>query len=357
MAVNDKALRLARRMRVQLGARVDEQVRDLVKAWVTAWDELVRAWDEALDELVGASVDGKWPTPWVIARAEKTAKALAATQTALEDLSKHAGVRITADLHDTVTAAATWEARILAAQMPDEAGATADIVTGFSRMDADALDWIVRRTTERITSLTLPLSGQATRAMNATLIRGVALGDNPRTAAAEMLRRVEGDFNGGLSRALTIARTEMLDAHRAAARGQDMANLDVTAGWTWLAGLSTRTCPACLAMNGSVHPASEGGPDGHPNCRCARVPLLKPWRDLGFDINEPASLMPDAKAWFDAQPEADQVAIMGRERLDLLRSGRISWSDNAVLTHNPGWRPSWGTTPMKSLRILAAPAA
>jgi hypothetical protein len=40
------------------------------------------------------------------------------------------------------------------------------------------------------------------------------LGRTPREPARHPLRRLEGDFNGGLACALDIARTEIFDAHR-----------------------------------------------------------------------------------------------------------------------------------------------
>jgi hypothetical protein len=102
------------------------------------------------------------------------------------------------------------------------------------------------------------------------------------------MKGAEGGFNGGLSRALTIARTETISAHREAAAVSHQENADTLAGWRWLCALSDRSCPACLAKNGELHPVSEPGPQGHANCRCSRVPVTKSWRDLGIDLDEPA---------------------------------------------------------------------
>ena len=83
------------------------------------------------------------------------------------------------------------------------------------------------------------------------------------------------------------------------------------------------------------------------NCRCTAMPVAKSWRDLGFDIDEPASLQQDAEQWFWDQPATTQAQIMGPERLRRLRSGDLEWGDLAVRRENPGWRPSWTVAPLQ----------
>lgn len=354
MAVNRETLALLDGMRVSLDTTVDATTRELVRQWGTAWNELRGEWQAAIDDLVNASTDGRWPTRAQIVRAERAQRALAVTRDALDNLAQQAGVTVVQPVTQLTGEAAAWHARIIGSQIPSTAGSQVELAARFARVDPDALAAIVDRATGRIESTLRPLSREAAAAIRASLIRGVAVGDNPRETAARMLRRVQGDFAGGLTRALTIARTEQLSAHRAGGLAQDKANADVLNGWRWTAALDTRTCPACLAMHGSMFEVDKAGPDGHPNCRCARTPVTKSWRELGFDIDEPPDLMPDSRAWFDALPEPDQVAVMGAQRLELLRSGAVSWEDLATLRRNPEWRDSWQVTPVRDLRRRAA---
>lgn len=353
MATTRETLRLLRGMRIEVSATVDETTRALVRAWARAWDELSRDWQAAVTDLMTQSADGEWPSRYTVTRAERTLKALDATRNALLDLGDTAGVRIVETLPDLTSQAALWEARLIGSQMPPRAGTAAELVTRFDRINPASLEQIVRRTTGQITSLLLPLSIEATAAMHALLIRGIAVGDNPRTVARQMMRRLQGAFNGGLTRALVVARTEMLDAHRNAARAQDIANTNVLAGWQWVAQLDHRTCPSCWAQHGSEHPVDEAGPLDHQQGRCARVPLPKSWRQLGFDVPEPPSALPDARAVFDAMPEADQVAVMGAPRLDLLRSGQMQWGDLSVRRSTIGWRDSYAPRPVRDLAAAA----
>lgn len=119
-----------------------------------------------------------------------------------------------------------------------------------------------------------------------------------------MLKGLEGEFNGGLTRALTISRTEILDAYRASSKQTMAANDDVLAGWMWTAELDETTCESCWAMDGQIFDLDVDGPDDHQNGRCTRTPVTKPWRELGFDVDEPPDQRPNAEDVFRASPKS-----------------------------------------------------
>jgi hypothetical protein len=348
MAVTRETLRLARRLRIDLSRQVDQRTRELVRAWSRAWDEVSDSWDAAVAELLAVG-EGSWPSQAQILRVSRAQRALAVTAEQLRDLARFTGVTVSGDLAGIVGEAAAMQPRLIVSQLPVDKADVASMVARFDRVDPRALEAIVARTTQQITAATWPISVEASEAMRRTLIRGVAEGLNPRAAAQLMLRRLEGGFNGGLTRAMVIARTEMLDAHRLAAAQAQLANHQVMAGWTWLSALSPRTCPSCWSMHGSVHPLTEPGPLDHQAGRCSRMPAVKSWRQLGFQIDEPPSLLPDAKTVFDALPEKDQLRVMGAQRLELLRSGRARWEDLSQRRYTPEWRASFGVRPVGQL--------
>lgn len=347
MAVTSDTLRLAAGVKLAIGTEVDAATADLVRAWAAAWNVLLPVWADAIREASEQVYDGD--TTWrAWARQERARKALHATAVQMQALAEQAGVTITGHLPAILDITTTGHDAGIRTQSPP------GVTVTYTRVDPDALEAVVKRTTKQITARTKPISAEATRAIKQGLVQGVAEGMNPRNAARIMLERTRGGFAGGLTRATTIARTEMLDAHRAAALKADEAAADVLQGWQWQATLSTRTCPACLAKHGTVHPLSEPGPIDHPNGRCTRLPILKPWKDLGFAIPEPEPVVPDARAWFDALPEADQLRVMGQDRLALLKSGHIEWADLATVRANPDWRPSIQITPVRDLTRRAA---
>ena len=355
VAIDDRTLRLAAGMRLQVGALVDDEQSQLLTSWARAWNEVAPEWEAALNDLAATSKDGKWPTRTQIARAKRAQQALEHTTDALTGLARDMDVRVLRVLPRLTGMTATWQARIIGAQMPN-VDQTPDVRLGvdWDRVDPKALDAIVTRAAGQVQSRSYPLAPRAVAAMKSEIIRGIAVGDNPRVAAARMLARVEGHFNGGLTRALVIARTEMISAHREAAWAQDQAATDVLAGWTWTCALDRRACPACLAMHGTVHPVADPGPLGHQQCRCSRTPKAKSWRDLGFDIDEPADIFPDARSWFEDLPEGSQLDIMGKARLDLLKSGSVTWDDLATRRTSAGWRDSFVPTPLSALLAKAS---
>lgn len=349
MGVNRRTLRFLKGMRIEIDATVNREVIELVRAWGAAWNEIQSEWTEAIDDLVAASKDNRWPSRAQIRRAERAKKALQVTREAIDDLAYDFNLRVLSEVQTLTGIASAWEAKLIGSQLPRSEGTDAELAVRFDRVDKEALEAIVERTTGRIESLTRPLSRQAVSAMQSSLIRGIAIGDNPRTAAARMLQRVEGDFNGGRNRALVIARTEMLDAYRASARAQDLANASMLRGWQWVARLDRRTCPSCWAMHGTTHDVTDPGPLDHQQGRCARLPRTKGWDELGFDVDEPADILPIARDVFDQMPRADQLAVLGPRKLAMLDAEQIGFEDLTKRRSTDGWRDSYVPTTMHDL--------
>lgn len=342
MAVTRLTLRLQEQLRRELLRITDTQTRNLVRAWVEAWNEVEADLTSVLLDMLTA---GDRVTRAQLLRSTRLRKALGVIADALEQLVEDAGITITGDLRDVIDTAGGAQASVIDSQLPPRSDLLDDLES-WSRVSERQIEAIVTRSTQQITSLLDPLSGEAYDAVRRELIRGVASGSNPRATAARMVRRAEKGFNGGLNRALTIARTETLDAHRSAAALGQAQHADVLAGWTWLAKLDTLTCPSCWSQHGTLHDLDEAGPFDHQSGRCGRMPTVKPWSDLGLDIEEPPSLVPDAEDLFDGLTSAEQLAILGPARYDAWARGEFPLSDWSVRRTTPGWRDSFGVAPV-----------
>jgi hypothetical protein len=105
-------------------------------------------------------------------------------------------------------------------------------------------------------------------------VTGVALGQSPRAVARTLAQTITTAMPADLDR---IIRTAQLWAYREANHAT-WRQSGVTDGWVWSSALDSRTCGACWAMHGTVHPDSETLSDHHRG-RCAPIPRLKPTLD------------------------------------------------------------------------------
>lgn len=352
MAITHRTLRLERQLRDKLTRVTNAQTRALVSAWVDAWNEVESDLLEALLEQLTA---GDRVTKAQLLRSTRLRAALGVIAENLRTLAKDAGVLLVGDLAGVVDAAGGAQASVIDSQLP--AGAV-DLVEldAWSRVDERQVAAIVRRSTQQITSSLRPLAPQTYNVVRRELIRGVASGSNPRATAVRMVKRARGRFNGklGLTRALTISRTEMLDAHRTAAMLGQAEHADVLEGWEWLAQLDSRTCPSCWGQHGSIHPLDEPGPLDHHQGRCARCPRAKSWADLGIDLPEPPSVTPDAETTFGKLPTAEQKAVLGPNRYDAWVAGEFPMASWSVRRSNDGWRDSFvPASPRRASRFAA----
>ena len=337
MAWTPETQSIAAQLRDHLGRVLDGHTRRQVAAWVTAWDDIAPELEATLNDLVLGAVDGRIRRR-DMATSQRLLNALELVDDRIRGLVGASAADVIDQLREVLDYAGSLQERLIASQLP--AGGRGD-VQAWSRVSAAAVDAMVMRTTQQITSRSRPLADDAAAVMRRQLVRGVAVGSNPRVVAARMLRDTEGTFNGGLGRALTIARTEMLDAHREASALEDAANADLLTGWVWTSVLGLDTCPACWAMHGTEFPLDQPGPQGHQNCRCARVAKTKSWRELGFDIDEPPSLLPDAETAFEQLSRDQQVAILGPARFAAWEANAFPMSAWSTLQRNDGWRDSW----------------
>lgn len=109
--------------------------------------------------------------------------------------------------------------------------------------------------------------------MNRVLADGLVRGQNPRQIARVMAGQIDKLTK---TRALTIARTEIIYAH---AEGQldafeDLGVKKVGILAEWSTAGDDRVCPDCGSREGFVFPIDDarGEIPLHPNCRCAWIP-------------------------------------------------------------------------------------
>jgi SPP1 gp7 family putative phage head morphogenesis protein len=274
--------------------------------------------------------------------------ALSRTQEALDELMGFTDGVSARAARNAAGLTVQGEPVVMATQLPPEYRAGGRELYE-SRTPASAVESMVVRTAQTIHALTLPLPAQVVEVMKRRLVSAVALGNNPNETARKLVKELRGVYDLSYQRAANITRTETLDAYRRTSALMHQANSDVLAGWTWLAKLDKRTCPTCWSKHGSEYGNDVPGPWDHQQGRCARMPRLKSWKDLGLPGTEPAPAIPDARKVFSGLPEAEQKAIMGTNRLAALNDGSARWQDLAYRRSQDGWRDSFAVRPMSDL--------
>lgn len=330
MTISRDVLEIELAMQTVLDTLLDHHTSTLTAAWATAW---VSVRDELELALIELAENGDVPG-WRIEKSRRVQEGMAAAGRALEDLADLTGTTITDDAARALGLGIDGEIAMIGAQLPPGQSVV--------RVDDPQIAAMLGRTTQQITAVSAPISAETDLAIRAELARGMIVGDNPREAARRMMQATEGRFTGGLTRALNISRTEMLDAMRTGQHAADQVNAATLAGWTWGAHLDSRTCISCISMHGTEWPVTEPGPIDHHSGRCARIPRTKTWAELGFPgIPEPDLGTVDAGEWFDGLTEHEQRSMLGARGFDAWQAGTFPMDQWSARKSNDGWRDSY----------------
>ncbi|MBL8048128.1 MAG: minor capsid protein [Chthonomonas sp.] len=166
------------------------------------------------------------------------------------------------------------------------------------------------------------------------------VGSGPATIARELHKELDGLSK---HRALLIARTETNRTYRTATLRNFVANSDVVTGWRWASARDRRTCPICLAMDGSEHPLTEQMAS-HAACRCSMVPMI-----LGYTPSRKTG-----EEWLRDQMPEIQQAVLGKTRYELWNSGQLTMREMVQQKPNFRWGPSTVLKPLRQLQSETA---
>lgn len=300
----------------------------MLDAWSVAWEKIDKDLAALLDQIDKAAAAGEEISPAWLHKQRRLARLKADAEEHLRLYARTASLE-TQQLRAQAVAASQANAHELAAAAINGGRArTAQIVAGFDRLPANVLELLVGNLSPAspLAQLAASLPGDGASRLGQALIEGISRGRGPR----EIARNAKHALGGNLSRALTIARTEQLRVYRQATRMTYEQNQSIVVGWRWTAAKDLRTCSACWAMDGTEHTWTETL-DGHPNCRCAMVPLTAAGETFGLGTG------PEAFRQLDP---AVQDRIVGASAGAAIRSGQISLRDLVGRSESE----KWGTT-------------
>ncbi len=210
----------------------------------------------------------------------------------------------------------------------------------FDRLPIEAVEYMVGLTGEgtplgKVLKARMIDDPQAFERLADALIKGTALGWNPRKTA----RAMKDGLADGLDKALVIARTEQLRVYREMSRQQYQSS-GLVESYRRLCDHSGRVCGACLADEGHEYPLWLPLPD-HPQGRCTAVPSVK---------GMPALSWLSGEDWLRTQDAEVAISILGPGRYKLWQAGQLDFTRLVTRTQSDVWGESIHPTPLRTLR-------
>jgi hypothetical protein len=310
-------IREANRFRAALLARDAAAVKRLVGAYADVNKRL----DQAVTALL-ASFGTDPMSPDAIRRLDRFRELEAQVEREMRSYLGYVEIEMRKGVQVEIARGLADGAAMVRATLP--AGAYGDAVfkAAWNRLDTAAVETMLGflSPASPLTKRLGELAGVVSKAIADELVRGIALGLNPRQVG-----RIIAKAGGmGLADALRHARTAQLYAYRESSRAEYLANPDIVGSWMWYADLNgPNTCSACIMMHGRVFPATEVL-DDHWNGRCRDVPVVD-WSTIGVNL-PPLNYGPTGPQWFEMQTPERQLAILGPGKFELYQGGSLDLS-------------------------------
>lgn len=329
-ALYDAALKFRREVEAYEAAAADR----LTAAYAHAWRDIRQQLEQLQREIRQAREAGEEVNAGWLFRQERLQRLQAQAEERVAAWVPHANEAIRTAQEQAVNAALGHTANLTQlafANTPAEALAAVN----FARLNAGAVQDLVGFASNGSPLRTLldKLPASAGASVEKRLVAAVATSQNPRVTAS----LIREDLGGDLTRAQRIARTETFRAYRESSRRSYAANEQLYTGWVWVAALQARTCAACLAMHGTLHPFTETL-NGHVNCRCTMLPRRKSLAELGYPgIPDSRLELETGPEWFARQPVEMQARILGAKGQAAYAAGDVTLEDFVGVHHSAEW--------------------
>ncbi|HEY0006192.1 MAG TPA: minor capsid protein, partial [Pyrinomonadaceae bacterium] len=247
---------------------------DLVQAYGEAYRRIQVQLDELKKEMADARLRGDAITVAWLMRRDRLATLLRLVEYHINSFSTYAEDVITRTQSDAVEMAQDHVLKLAGIGLVIAAGLMRfpRPAQALARLPQFAVQDLAGRAADGapLKRLLDSLSQLAQVRVRRVVISSISLEQTPQQLSV----RVREALGQELTHALTIARTEQVNAYRESARRLFEANREGITGWVWMSALTERTCALCWAMHGTVHKVTETL-DSHPNCRCIAVPIMR----------------------------------------------------------------------------------
>lgn len=234
-------LMLVDRFRRELMQMERAAATEMVRTYGQVWKRIKAQLDDLTAQIETARAAGETVSPsWLFER-QRLQSLQRQVEREIATFARYAERSIVAQQSEAVLAAQSHAEQLTLAALGEP---PPGVFVTFSRLPSGAITDLVGALQDGspLSTLLDQLGPQASRGVREALIAGVATGQGPR----EIARRARQAMGGSLSRALTIARTEVLRSYRESSRRSYQVNDDVVKGWVWHSALGLRTCASCF---------------------------------------------------------------------------------------------------------------
>lgn len=310
-----------------------DAIKEILDAYQPARERLVQRIDRLVTALQERPLTVSELLQW-----ERANELFAQIDEEVARLSRIANTRII-ETQEKMIAMAGDHARSLALVSSSNASTIAQIDSSWNQLKRGDVEALAGRMADGSPlHQTLGRYGPEARdAITEALKRAVVLSTNPRGTARALEREL--DIAGW--KLLRITRTETLQSYRSATLQNYRDNSDILDGWRWTSAHQTRTCLACLSLDGRVFPLTVQFQASHPNCRCSSTPIVK---------GEPIPIRRTGTEYFDSLSDADLRQMVPVSAFEDLKAGRLQLNDFEHLRHDEDWGDSYVQASVRQAR-------
>jgi SPP1 gp7 family putative phage head morphogenesis protein len=321
------------RFRRALLTRERQAASEMVRVYGDAWKNIKKQIDILQQEYDLMRERGERPGPAWIYQYDRARAFRDQVERELLAFAQYAEANVREQQLEAIEAAEEHAEELVKRSLQDSG-----LEVDWNRIDRQAVISLLGMTQKEspLHSLFTEISESGAQKAEDALVQGMILGKNPREVAVDV-RKALGT---SLSRALTIARTETLRAHREATRESYRVNSSVVNGWVWHAALDERTCITCWVMHGTEHSVNDLL-EGHVNCRCAMLPKTPSWDRVASIHDGDKLVVRPGLQEFEDLPDEKKEKILGSRAFQAYKEQKIQPYQLVTYSRSSVWGNSF----------------
>lgn len=329
MSALDEHLKRHRRRIIE---REEQTVREILAAYDEIERELKRLFRELQNKILKAQAAGAEISPSWFNREDRLKSLIAQVNRQIAIFGSRVTPIVTREQEAAFLLAVTQTRELVLGVAGD---AEAGIGASFSPRVVETAVGMMGNGSPLNSYFTKTLAPAVAEKIKSEVVKAAVTGTGFKTIA----RRLEAAGDITRSRALSMARTEVLRVGRETTRQIFEDNSDIVSEWEWVAAKSSRTCAACLALDGRRFSVDTPFPQ-HPNCRCQMIAVIngvtRPKRTIGRD-------------WFARQSDEVKEKTLGVGGLKAYKDGEVTLDDFVGWTNSKEFGRAVYTKPLSRI--------